>query len=254
MMLAQTLVLVSLLALFATSAMAGIAGVARAQSATAAQALLVPAIETAIGRYQREAAAVIAAQRTPDADAAFAAPQAIAALNGGVAWSEKMYREAAGGDSPLRASVDVLPTALSVPTCATASSGPDTARDLQCSPFVQESRLSLTVMGDAGPADASGAISALAHTRTIVTLRLFAQPPYSAVAGVKVAADPESVHEGDTGGFGNAVGAFAHPPPDDTTIHVVYECVSGSGSCDTSLPLPADVPASAPWTNGNGSP
>jgi hypothetical protein len=175
-------------------------------------------------------------------------------LNGGIAWSEKTYREPAGGDSPLQATIDVRPTAQTIPACANDSSGPDIARDLQCSPFVQESRLSLVLTSDAGPAGADGTIAALAHARTIVTLRLFAQPPYSVLAGVKDAADPDGFHEGDTGGYGNALGAFAAPAADDTTIHVVYECIAGTGSCAMSAPSPADAPASVPWTNGNGAP
>ncbi len=70
----------------------------------------------------------------------------------------------------------------------------------------------------------------------------------------KDAADPDGFHEGDTGGYGNALGAFGLPEPGDATIHVVYECVAGTGSCATSAPPPADAPASARWTNGNGSP
>ena len=254
MMLAQTLFLVAVLALFATSAIAGVAGVARAQSANAARALIVPAIETAVGRYQREIAATIEAQSVRQSAPALAPPGPIAALNGGIAWSEKTYLESAGADSPLHATVDVRPTAQTLPTCASASSGPDSALDLQCSPFVQESRLSLTLTSDAGPIDTNGTISALAHARTIVTLRLFAQPPYSVLAGIKDAADPDGFHEGDSGGYGNAIGAFATPAADDTTIHVVYECIAGAGSCATSAPPPADAPASRQWTNGNGLP
>jgi hypothetical protein len=254
MMLAQTLFTMALLTLFAASAVTGVAGVARAQSANAAKALIVPGIETAVGRYQRDIAATIAAQLAPSSGAAQAPPDRIPALNGAFAWSEKAYREAAGGDSPLQVAIDIRPTAQMVPACANASAGPDIARALQCSPFVQESRLSLTVTSDAGPADANGAVSALAHNRTIVTLRLFAQPPYSAVAGIKDAADPDGFHEGDGAGYGNALGTFAAPAADDTTIHVVYECVNGTGSCATSNPPPADAPTNVPWTNGNGAP
>jgi hypothetical protein len=72
------------------------------------------------------------------------------------------------------------------------------------------------------------------------------------VSGVTDAADPAGYHEGDTGGYGNALAAFALPAPDDTTIHVVYACVAGTGSCATSNPAPQDAPTTVPWTNGNG--
>ena len=74
------------------------------------------------------------------------------------------------------------------------------------------------------------------------------------VSGVNDAAAPTAFHEGDTGGYGNALPAFGSPTADDTTIHVVYACVAGSGSCATSNPAPQDAPATLPWTNGNGAP
>ena len=60
-MLAQTLFLVVMLAIVAASAVAGIAGTARAESAAAAKALIVPGVETALGRYLRYVAATIGA-------------------------------------------------------------------------------------------------------------------------------------------------------------------------------------------------
>jgi hypothetical protein len=198
--IAQTLVLMALLAIFATSAVSGVAAVAREQNASAARALVVPGVETALGIYERYVAATIAAQA------------------------------AAGG------------------------SGPDRAVDLQCSAFVQESRLSLQITSDTGPADANGLVSPLAHGRFIVTLRLFAQPPYAIVSGAKDAAGPDDAHEGDDAGWGGAIAAFASPPPDDTTIHVVYACSPGTGSCATSNPVPQDAPTTIPWTDGNGVP
>jgi hypothetical protein len=252
--LAQTLFLLAMLAILAGSAVAGIAGAARAQSAAAAKALIVPGVETALARYQRYVAATIGAQIGAPAGNLTAAPESVPALNAGTAWSEQQYVEAPVGATPLRIAVDVLPTAQTQPACGAGDAGPDAAIDLQCSPFVQESRLSLTLTSDAGPVDANGVVSPLAHGRYTVTLRLFAQPPYAVVSGVSDAALPGAFHEGDTGGYGNALPAFGVPTADDTTIHVVFACVAGTGRCATSNPAPADVPSTRPWTNGNGVP
>jgi hypothetical protein len=250
--LAQTLFLIAMMAIFAGSAVTGVAGVARAQSSNAARALIVPGVEAALGRYQREIATTIAAQTAGGEGAALTVPATIPALAGATPWSERRYLEASPEASPLQISVDIVPTAQTLPSCGAPGAGADRAIALQCSPFVQESRLSLAIVSDAGPVDETGAISALAHGRTIVTLRLFAQPPYAVVTGMKDAADPNGYHEADTAGFGNALGAFGAASPDDTTIHVVYECTDGTGSCATSNPPPQDAPTTVPWTNGNG--
>jgi hypothetical protein len=253
--LAQTIVLVAVFAILAGSAVAGIAGLARAQTADAAKALMPAAIETALGAYQRALAATLAAQAGPPPGAAALAPPALLpALAGRGPSTEQRYLFAVAG-SPLAVAVDIVPTAQSVPVCGSpGAAGPDRAVDLQCSPFVQESRLSLAVTTDAGPADGAGNVSALAHGRYAVTLRLFAQPPYSIVSGVKDAAAATDYHEGDTGGWAGALPAFATPGPDDTTIHVIYRCTDGTGSCAASAPPPPDAPATLPWTDGNGLP
>lgn len=251
-MLAQTLFLIAMFAILAASAAAGIAGAARAQAAGAAKALIVPALETALGRYQRYVAATIGAQIAAPAGILTAVPAAVPALNAQTPWSEQHYLEAPAGPGALRIAVDVAPTSQTVPSCTGSNAGPDIARNMQCSAFVQESRLALTLTSDAGPADAGGRVSSLAHGRYTVTLRLFAQPPYAIVTGVADAADPSAVHEGDTAGWGNALPAFGAPAADDTTIHVVYACTAGTGSCATSNPAAQDVPVSVPWTNGNG--
>jgi hypothetical protein len=253
-MLAQTRVLVAMLAILAASGVAGIAGAARAQSAAAARALIVPGVETALGRYQRYVATTIGAQIASPPGALSADPAAVPALNAATAWSEAQYLEAPDASSPLRVALDVRPTAQTAPACGGSNAGPDLADELQCSPFVQESRLSLTITSDAGPLDANGAVSPLAHGRYTVTLRLFAQLPYAIVSGVTGAADPADFHEGDSAGWGGALAAFASPAPDDTTIHVVYACVAGTGSCAASNPAPQDAPTTLPWSNGNGQP
>jgi hypothetical protein len=252
--LAQTLFLIAMLALLGASAVAGIAGAARAQTAAAARSLIVPGVETALGRYQRYVAATIGAQIVALPGNITAAPAAVPALNAGTVWAEQQYLESPAGTTPLRITVDVLPTAQTIPACGGNDAGPDAAVELQCSPFVQESRLSLTLTSDAGPLDANGVVSPLAHGRYTVTLRLFAQPPYAVVSGVNDAAAASAYHEGDTAGYGNALPAFGSPTADDTTIHVVFACVAGSGSCTTSNPAPQDAPTTLPWTNGNGVP
>jgi hypothetical protein len=119
---------------------------------------------------------------------------------------------------------------------------------------VQESRLSLTIVADAGPPAGASAVTPLAHGRDTITLRLVAQPPYVMVAGASDDPAPGDPHEGDGGGYGNAIGAFGpSPPPDDTTIHVIYACTPAQGDCRASLPPPADDPTSLPWTNGNAN-
>ncbi len=254
-MLAQTLVLIAMLTILAVSAVAGVAGTARAASVAEAKALIVPGVETALGRYERYVAATIGAQIAAAPATLTTEPAAIPALESASAWSVQHDLEApAASSSPLRIAVDVTPTAQSVPLCGTAGGGPDIAIDVQCSPFVQESRLSLAITSDAGPADANGTVSPLAHGRYTVTLRLFAQPPYVIVSGVTDAANPAGYHEGDDAGWSGPLPAFASPAPDDTTIHVVYSCVAGTGSCAASNPAPQDAPATLPWSNGNGLP
>ncbi len=254
-MLAQTLVIVALIAILASSAVSGIAGVARARTAAAADALIAPGTQTAIARYEQTIAATIGAQVATAARGTQAPPATIAALNGTIVWPQAQYLEGVTG-SPLGVAVAVVPAAQTIPACAgPADAGPDVVIADQCSPFVQESRLALTITASAGPADANGSVTPLAHGRTTITLRLFAQPPYVAVSGTNDAASPDAPHEGDNGGYGNALLAFGpSPAPDDTTIHVLYECSPGTGSCAASDPPPADAPTALPWTNANGVP
>lgn len=252
-MLAQTIVLLAFIAIFAASIVTGVAGAARAHAANAARALMLPAVESALGRYQRAIGQTIALQRAQADAASTSLPAALPALANDFVWLPQRSLEVPSDDTPERVAVTIEPAAQTRPSCASGGGGPDRAVALQCSAFVQESRLALDVRGDAGPVDDAGSVSALAHARYIVTLRLFAEPPYAMVSGVKDASDPAAFHEGDTGGFGNALGAFATPAPDDTTIHVVYACADGTGSCALSAPPSLDAPATRPWTNGNGA-
>jgi len=143
---------------------------------------------------------------------------------------------------------DVTPTTAAAPACARAApDGLDAIGRLQCHPLVRESRMSLRIV--ARVRDASGA-ALLAQREQYVTLRLFAEPPFSTVTGRKdaSAADPSGAdalappaHEGDAGGAGG------------TLIHVRYECHDGAGSCANAAPPDpdADLRAGTRWTNGN---
>jgi hypothetical protein len=162
----------------------------------------------------------------------------------------------------------VTPTTIVAPSCAGPSTqtppGADAIGWLQCSAFVRESRMSLRVT--VRVLDAAGT-ALLARREQDVTLRLFAEPPYSAVVGRKDAsADGATAdalaapaHEGDLG----ATIPGASPPPPGSTwpsggtlIHVRYECRDGAGSCANAAPTDpdADLRANARWTNGNQPP
>ena len=146
---------------------------------------------------------------------------------------------------------EAVPTTIAAPSCgppegAAAPAGPDAVAWLQCSPIVRESRLSLHVT--ARVLDAAGA-DVLARREQYVTLRLFAEPPFSAVVGRAdgSAGDPAghataslARHEGDATG-------------DGALIHVRYECRDGAGRCANAAPPDPDgaLRAGAAWTNGN---
>lgn len=158
----------------------------------------------------------------------------------------------------------VVPTTVAPPACASAApgTGPDAIAWLQCSGFVQESRLSLRVRVDVF--DAVG-VQLLARREQYVTLRLFADPPYSALVGRKDggADNPSNgdalalpAHEGDIGG--DTVSGLSPPPAapwpaGGTLIHVQYECLDGAGHCVNAAPPDPDAGLhfDARWTNGN---
>ena len=255
-MLAQTLFLMAMIAIVATSAIAGIAGYARAEAATAAQALLSPALDTALARYESTvlAPAIAAASQAGDGSAL---PAVDAVLNGAQTWSAQQYVLAPNAPSPLAVVVTIAPTSAGAPACfpsGVATTGSDLERNGQCSPFVQESRLSLTLTADAGPTSGASTVAALAHGRASATLRIFAQPPYVMLAGLTDDAAPGEAHEGDVGGYGNGLGAFGPAvAPDDTMIHVIFACTPAQGDCSASQPPPQDRPTSLPWSNGNAN-
>ncbi len=166
----------------------------------------------------------------------------------------------------------VTPTTLAAPSCpqlgAQPAPGSDTIAWLQCSGFVQESRLSLHVVVQV--LDAAGG-ETFAQRDTDVTLRLFAEPPYSAIVGrddasaIEPAAingsagatDGATPHEGDLGGD-TVSGASPQPsaspwPSGGTLIHVRYQCVDGAGHCANAAPPDpdGDLRANVRWSNGN---
>jgi hypothetical protein len=207
--LAQTLVLLALIATFALTAVGGIAGSARARTTARAKALIAPAIAGAVATYASEVAAVVAAASRPGDGSASPAP--VAPLADGGVFTARQYVEQAP-DSPLSIAVEVTPTAAPPAPCA---------NEAPCSAFVQEARLSLDVVAAVGIAG-SGAVSPLARGRTTVTLRLLAQPPYAVPIGVK---------DGVLAGEPPAGEAGAEP------IRIVPHCVPAAGDCAFSRPL-----------------
>jgi hypothetical protein len=155
----------------------------------------------------------------------------------------------------------VTPTTLTAPACpqdaAVPSSGPDTVAWLQCGGFVRESRMSLRVV--VRVLDAAGA-QTLAQREQLVTLRLFGEPPYSAVAGRTDASanDPSGSSLSGADASANAVSTPAHEgdvggAAPGTLIHVRYECHDGAGRCANAAPPDPDagLRPRTQWANGN---
>ena len=159
----------------------------------------------------------------------------------------------------------VTPTTLAPPACAQAgtppSAGPDTIAWLQCGGFVRESRMSLRVV--VRVLDAAGTTT-LARREQYVTLRVFGEPPYSAVVGREDASASALAHEGDLGGdtvsgaspvpeAGATPAAQTQWPAGGTLIHVRYECRDGAGHCANAAPPDPDASlrAGTRWANGN---
>jgi hypothetical protein len=247
---------------------AAVAGRAAVQSA--ANHALEAATHDAVADYQNQLAAamapVVAALASPQPFAG-ATPSlgnyaaALAALPNPLTGT---FAAAPTSGSQFTLAYQVVPTTVAPPACATAapSSGPDAIAWLQCSGFVQESRLSLVVSVEV--LDAAGA-AVLARRDQIITLRLFAEPPYSAVVGRKDsgADNPTSgdalaqpAHEGDVGG-GTISGvppvAVSPWPAGGTLIHVRYWCDNGTGQCANAAPPDpdADLRFDTQWANGN---
>jgi hypothetical protein len=273
-MLGTTLWLVVAIGLFATALLDAAATFGRAGSHAAADHAIETAMHDAVADYQNHVQSALAQPSVSDR-ATDRYASAVAALPNPL---ERTYpAETTPSGTRFTVAYDVYPTTVTAPSCPPSSgttsdpSGSETAYDatpdaigwLQCHPFVAESRMSLRVV--VRVLDPSGNAT-LAQREQYVTLRLFAEPPYSAVAGRKDAgaADPTTsdalaspAHEGDVAGD-TVSGASPAPlagawPAGGTLIHVRYECHDGAGSCANAAPPDpdADLRAGARWSNGN---
>jgi hypothetical protein len=267
--LGTTLWFVVALGLVAGVLMDAAASFARAGVHAAAGHAVDSALHDAVADYQNAIAATMQhAPSSPPSSEPFAAPPPLERVVPPDANGAPNASGTTGGPR-FTLAYTVTPTTIVAPSCsapnAQTSSGADAIGWLQCSGFVRESRMSLRVT--VRVLDAAGT-ALLARRDQYVTLRLFAEPPYSAVVGRKDAsADGATAdalappaHEGDLGG--DTV-AGASPPPaasawpaGGTLIHVRYECRDGAGSCANAAPPDpdADLRANARWTNGNQPP
>ncbi|HTD33971.1 MAG TPA: hypothetical protein VK665_09945 [Candidatus Elarobacter sp.] len=282
-MLGTTLWLVVAIGLFATVVLDAASAFGRAGSHAAADHAIETAMHDAVADYQNRLQAAIAQSSPPDGTTDRYA-NAVAALPNPL---ERTYpAETASLATRFTLAYDVYPTTIAAPSCPQTSTGgaasgasgsttsngtPDAIGWLQCNAFVAESRMSLRVV--VRILDPSGNAT-LAQREQYVTLRLFGDPPYSAVAGRKdaSAADPATsdalaapAHEGDLAGdtlsgaspaplSGASPAPPAGPwPAGGTLIHVRYECHDGAGSCANAAPPDPDagLRAGARWSNGN---
>lgn len=241
-MLGTTLWFVVVIGLLATVLLNGAAAFGRAGVQAAAGHAVEGALHDAVADYQNQLQAAVAHGA--------AVPGALERTVAPVAYT-------------------VTPTTLAAPACpgpgTAPSAGPDTVAWLQCGGFVRESRLSLRVA--VRVLDAGGGTT-LAQREQFVTLRLFGEPPYSAVVGRQDAGadDPTgagpvaSAHEGDVGGdtvSGASPAPAASPwPSGGTLIHVRFECRDGAGSCANAAPPDPDggLRPGVAWANGNRAP
>jgi hypothetical protein len=268
--LGVTLWLVVAIGLFATVFLDAAATFGHAALRAAADHAIEAAMHDAVADYQNQLQAALSRDALAGTPAASRYDAAIASIPSPL---ERAYPAQSGGDASFTLAYDVAPTTISAPQCPPGASppaptehGPDAVAWLQCNAFVAESRMSLRVI--VRVLDASGNAT-LARREQFVTLRLFGEPPYSAVAGRKDASatDPASAdalaspaHEGDVAGdtvSGTPPAPLASPwPAGGTLIHVRYECHDGAGSCANAAPPDPDesLRAGARWENGNRPP
>ncbi|MDQ6941626.1 MAG: hypothetical protein M3169_03815 [Candidatus Eremiobacteraeota bacterium] len=258
-MLGTTLWFVVVIGLVAVALMDGAAAFGRAGVHAAADHALDAAMHDAVADYQNRLQAAGEQTQTPATPLERTLPASADESTPGAAGFTLAYV--------------VTPTTLTAPAClqsGTPSTGPDTIAWLQCGGFVRESRMSLRVV--VRVLDAAGN-ETLARREQYVTLRLFGEPPYSAVVGRKDASanDPTAAdalaapaHEGDVGGD-TVSGASPQPqasatpagqsswPAGGTLIHVRYECHDGAGRCANAAPPDPDASLrpGTRWANGN---
>jgi len=272
-MLGAALWFVLALGVLAAAVLDGAAAFGRAAVQAAADHALEGAMHDAVADYQnrlRAAIAQAAAPLAPPAPFAGEAPNldgyasAIASLPDPLQNTVAAPAGAAGPGPVFTVAYTVTPTTLASPVCPQSGRQQPAQADaigwLQCSGMVQESRMSLHVVGQVlAP---SGEV--LARRDQFVSLRLFAEPPYSALIGradgaADAPAGPDAVvdppHEGDVGGAtvsGTAAAQPSSPPAGGTSIHVQYECLDGAGHCANAAPPDPDALASGTsWTDGN---
>jgi hypothetical protein len=268
-MLGTTLWLAVAIGLFASVLVDAAAAFGRAGAHAAADHAIEAAMHDAVADYQNRLNSALA-QAPPSAANADPYASAVATLPNPLERTYTADTTNATGSSPSTSfalAYDVSPTTIEAPSCPAPDTSVTNALDavgwLQCNGFVAESRMSLRVV--VRVLDPSGN-AVLAQREQFVTLRLFAEPPYSAVAGRKdaSAADPSSAdalappaHEGDLAGdtlSGASPAPLASPwPAGGTLIHVRYECHDGAGSCANAAPPDPDagLRAGTRWSNGN---
>lgn len=258
------------LGLLAAVVLDGAAAFGRASLQAAADHAIDGALHDAVADYQNRLQTAIAQATAPLAPSGpFAgAPPSFDGYAGALAALPNPLQSTlapnAGGPA-FTVAYTVTPTTLAPPACPSGASPapvprPDAIGWLQCSGMVQESRLSLHVVvqvllpsGDP-----------VAQRDAFVSLRLFAEPPYSAAVGradgaADAPAGPDALvappHEGDVGGAtvsGIAAPASSAPPAGGTAIHVRYECLDGAGHCANAAPPDPDgLEAGTSWSNGN---
>ncbi|HVA37496.1 MAG TPA: hypothetical protein VNJ51_07765 [Candidatus Dormibacteraeota bacterium] len=229
-MLAQALVVLSVLALLTASVAAG-------TSAAAHVAIRRLALRSADGELERARQAtvdVVAVQvRQRGADAAFSAPTPLPAQPACAA-------QAPAVPCPLTAAATVTITGES----AALSGGAVTAAALQRNPGVGERRIAARIT-----ATVRGGDGTVLATRTqAVTLRTLAAAPYAVLTGaLDAAGGADAALEGDSAGSVSG---------DDTRIHAVLVCRDGGSgaACAGATPRPVDVYADQAWDPGNGAP
>ena len=274
-MLGTGLWFVVALGLLAAVALDGAAAFARANVQAAADHAIEAAMHDAIADYQNRLQAAIApevAPLAPPAPFAGTTPDladyasAIATLPDPLQGTVASDAGANGTGSAFTVAYTVTPTTVAAPACPQLAQRPTGGSDaigwLQCGGMVQESRMSLHVVVQVEAASGE----TLAQRDGFVSLRLFAEPPYSAVVGradgsadAPEGADPlvDPPHEGDVGGATisglSPSPLVTSPPAGGTSIHLQYECHDGAGHCANAAPPDPDAQlrAGTGWSNGN---
>lgn len=274
-MLGTTLSLIVIMALIAGVLLDGMASFARAGIQAAADHVVSSTVDDATARYQQMLASAIANDGNDGALESAATftgtPAPVAVLTNAspppttLTIAATPAPVATGGAPQFAVGYTITPTTVAPPQCPGAAGSQTTTRDvvawLQCDGYVQESRMSLHITVQVFDAAAS---QLLLQREAYVSLRLFAEPPYSAVVGRAdgSATDPLSLapttppHEGDVGGDTVSGATVPQPSPypsGGTLIHVEYVCNAGTRSCADAMPSDPDahLQTNAGWTNGN---